>query len=124
MAEPTQPPSRKYPSPRVAWLFVGAALVVAIMTVLLASGIGLWRWTEAFRGSRSIIHADQPTVVRQIQQLQRLETVRYSMEKIISGEHDSPYLPKFLVSDRLLLVVHGEVIGGVDLSELQTNDVA
>jgi hypothetical protein len=93
------------------------------MTVLLASGIGLWRWTEAFRGSRSIIHADQPTVVRQIQQLQRLETVRYSMEKIISGEHDSPYFPKFLVSDRLLLVVHGEVIAGVDLTKIGPSDV-
>jgi hypothetical protein len=67
---------------------------------------------------------NQPTVVRQIQQLQRLETVRYTMDKIIAGERDSAYLPKFLVSDRLLLVVHGEVIGGVDLSALQAGDVA
>ncbi len=58
------------------------------------------------------INVDQPTVVRQIQQLQRLETVNYSMDKIISGEHSNPYLPKFLVGDRLLLVMHGEVIAG------------
>ena len=45
------------------------------------------------------------------------------MDKIISGERDNPYLPRFLVSDRLLLVVHGEVIGGVDLSSLQASDV-
>lgn len=63
-------------------------------------------------------------MVRQIQQLQRLETVRYSVDKIISGERDSAYLPKFLVSDRLLLVVHGEVIGGLDLSRLQSSDVS
>jgi hypothetical protein len=67
---------------------------------------------------------NQPTVVRQIQQLQRLETVRYTMDKIISGERDSAYLPKFLVSDRLLLVVHGEVIGGVDLTKLQPSDIS
>jgi hypothetical protein len=72
----------------------------------------------------SLVHIDQPIVVRQIQQLQRLETVSYSMDKIISGEHDSPYFPKFLVSDRLLLVVHGDVIAGVDLSQLQPQDVS
>lgn len=46
------------------------------------------------------------------------------MDKIISGEHENPYLPKFLAGDRLLLIVHGEVIGGVDLSKLQPNDVS
>jgi len=62
--------------------------------------------------------------VRQIRQLQRLETVNYTMDKIISGEHENPYLPKFLAGDRLLLVVHGEVIGGIDLSKLQPGDVS
>ena len=82
------------------------------------------RLIASLRGGGTVIQASQPTVVRQIQQLQRLETVRYTMDKIISGERDSAYLPKFLVSDRLLLVVHGEVIGGVDLSKLQPSDVA
>jgi Protein of unknown function (DUF4230) len=76
------------------------------------------------RGGRTVVNVDQPTVVRQIQQLQRLETVSYTMDKIISGEHDAPYFPKFLVGDRLLLVVHGEVIGGVNLAKLQPRDVA
>jgi hypothetical protein len=126
MAESIQPPDRKNPAPRMGWLLVGAALALAAATLIvwLATGIGLWRWAEVLRGDRSIIHPDQPTVVRQIQQLQRLETVRYSMEKIISGEHDSPYLPKFLVSDRLLLVVHGEVIAGVDLRKIEPSDVS
>jgi hypothetical protein len=86
-------------------------------------GVRLWPSARVLLRSGSVIHVDQPTVVRQIQQLQRLETVRYSMEKIISGERDSPYLPKFLVSDRLLLVVHGEVIAGVDLRKIGSSDV-
>jgi hypothetical protein len=65
----------------------------------------------------------QPTVVRQIQQLQRLETVSYSMDKIISGDHPNAYLPKFLAGDRLLLVVHGEVVAGINLTGLQPGDV-
>jgi hypothetical protein len=98
------------------------ALFAVGLIIWLATGTGLLSLLRADRGG-TLIHIDQPTVVRQIQQLQRLETVSYTMDKIISGEHDSPYLPKFLVSDRLLLVVHGEVIGGVDLSKLQPADV-
>jgi Protein of unknown function (DUF4230) len=97
-------------------------VVVGGLIVWLISSTGLLR---VFRpNSGSPFRIDQTTVVHQIQQLQRLETVRFSMDKIISGEHDSPYLPKFLVSDRLLLVVHGDVIAGVDLSQLQSQDVS
>jgi Protein of unknown function (DUF4230) len=105
---------------------LGAFLSVALATaaVWFATGVGLVHLLRDARSSRVVIQADQPTVVHQIQQLQRLETIRYTMDKIISGEHESPYLPKFLVSDRLLLVVHGEVIGGVDLTKLQLGDVA
>jgi hypothetical protein len=46
------------------------------------------------------------------------------MDKIITGEHSNPYLPNFLAGDRLLLMVHGEVIGGVDLSRIQPSEVA
>jgi hypothetical protein len=75
------------------------------------------------RGGRTQINVDQPTVVRQIQQLQRLETVSYTMDKIISGEHLNAYLPKFLAGDRLLLVVHGEVVAGINLAGVQPGDV-
>jgi hypothetical protein len=78
---------------------------------------------DLLRAGPTRINVDQPTVVRQIQQLQRLETVSYTMDKIISGERDSPYIPKFLVGDRLLLVVHGEAIAGVNLAKLQPKDV-
>jgi len=111
--------------PGAVWLLAGALFSLAVITLLvwLITGAGLVRLIASLRGGGTVIQATQPTVVRQIQQLQRLETVRYTMDKIISGERDSAYLPKFLVSDRLLLVVHGEVIGGVDLSKLRPSDV-
>jgi hypothetical protein len=98
-------------------------LFVVALVVWLVTGTGLFHLLRSY-ATGSLIHVDQPTVVRQIQQLQRLETVSFSMDKIISGEHDNPYLPKFLVSDRLLLVVHGDVIAGVDLSQLRPQDVS
>jgi hypothetical protein len=89
----------------------------------MVTGLGLFHVLGSLRGGRALINVDQPTVVRQIQKLQRLETVSYTMDKIISGEHANAYLPKFLVGDRLLLVVHGEVVGGINLGALQNGDV-
>lgn len=102
---------------------VVVTMVVGGLIVLLMAGAGLLHILRPFSGAW-LYRIDQPTIVQHIQQLQRLETVRFSMDKIISGERDSPYLPKFLVSDRLLLVVHGDVIAGVDLSQLQPQDVS
>ena len=122
---PTTSPRQGRSVPGVVWLLTGAlfSLAAVTLTVWLVTGAGLVRLISNLRGGGPVI-PNQPTVVRQIQQLQRLETVRYTMDKIFSGERDSAYLPKFLVSDRLLLVVHGEVIGGVDLSKLQPSDVS
>jgi len=47
------------------------------------------------RGGRTQINVDQLTVVPQIQQLHRLETVSYTMDKIISDEHVNAYLRNF-----------------------------
>src|ERR1700723_163494 len=102
-------------------ILLGIVLTIAAIggAVWLSTGVGLWHLLGLFRSGQTSINVSQPTVVRQIQQLQRLETVTYTMDKIISGERDNPYLPKFLAGDRLLLVVHGQVIGGVDLAKVQ-----
>jgi hypothetical protein len=104
---------------------LGAILTVALLGALVwfSTGLGLSHLISDLRGGRTQINVDQPTVVHQIQQLQRLETVNYTMDKIISGEHANAYLPKFLAGDRLLLVVHGEVVAGINLAGLQRGDV-
>ncbi len=94
--------------------------MVAIWTYLGAGLLGMWR--AAFGPSRTVINVSQPTVVHQIRQLKRLETVVYTMEKIVEGERDSGPLPKFLTGDRLLLIVHGEVVAGIDLGGIGPSD--
>ena len=84
----------------------------AAMLLALTAG-----WVVFFRG-QSRADINQPTVVQHIQQLQRLETVVYNMEKIVTGTQDSRFLPRALGGDRLLLIVHGEVTAGVDLAAL------
>jgi uncharacterized protein DUF4230 len=108
----------------VVGIFVGVILTVLMAGALwFSTGFGLRHLMGMLRGEHTLINVDQPTVVRQIQQLQRLETVSYTMDKIISGEHASAYLPQFLVGDRLLLVVHGEVVAGINLASLGPGDV-
>jgi hypothetical protein len=104
---------------------LGAVLTVILIGALvwLSTGLGLLHLLGMLHDGKTKINVDQPTVVHQIQQLQRLETVSYTMDKIISGEHGNDYLPKFLAGDRLLLVVHGEVVGGISLAGLQAGDV-
>ncbi len=119
------PPNR---GSKFAWILgslLGALLATILLGALvwLATGLGLLHLITGLRHRSTQIQVDQPTVVRQIRQLQRLETVSYTVDKIISGEHANAYLPKFLAGDRLLLVVHGEVIGGINLAALQPADV-
>lgn len=98
----------------VVGFFVG--LLLALMLALAAG------WVVFFRGG-SRIDVSQPTVVQQIQQLQRLETVVFSMEKIVTGTQENRFLPRLLAGDRLLLIVHGDVTAGVDLAALDSENV-
>ena len=64
-----------------------------------------------------------PVVVEQIQHLSRLETVVYSLDSVVEGSKTSPVFPDILAADRILLVVHGQSVGGVDLAKLKPEDV-
>jgi uncharacterized protein DUF4230 len=126
--EPTPRGTRRGSRSRHSWVlgaFLGAILTIVLIGAVawLSTGLGLLHLIGNLRGGRTQFNVDQPTVVHQIQQLQRLETVSYTMDKIISGEHGNAYLPKFLAGDRLLLVVHGEVVAGINLAGLQPGDV-
>ncbi len=78
---------------------------------------------SAVTGRTLTIDVSQPTVVDRIQRLQRLETVVYTMDKLVTGAKENPIFPDFLAGDRLLMMVHGEVVAGIDFSNLKPGDV-
>jgi len=78
---------------------------------------------SAVTGRTLSIDVSQPTVVDRIQRLQRLETVIYTMDKLVTGAKENPIFPDFLAGDRLLMMVHGEVVAGIDFSNLKPGDV-
>ncbi len=78
---------------------------------------------SAVTGRTISIDVSQPTVVDRIQRLQRLETVVYTVDKLVTGAKENPFLPDFLTGDRILMMVHGEVVAGIDFSNLKPDDV-
>ncbi len=65
---------------------------------------------------------DPVTIIRSVRSLARLETIQYSVEKIITAEVGQGVFG-FLVGDRLLFVAHGDVIAGIDLEKLAPEDL-
>jgi uncharacterized protein DUF4230 len=115
-------------SMRRRWLggiALGIALGVLAMLVLARQATpSFWSsWAGHLLGRSTQLDVSQPTVVNKIQQLQRLETVVYTMDKVVSGERENAILPDFLTGDRLLMLVHGEVVAGMDFSALKSGDV-
>ncbi|MBI3242086.1 MAG: DUF4230 domain-containing protein [Chloroflexi bacterium] len=61
-------------------------------------------------------------VVISIKALARLETAQFTIEKVIIKEQGQGALGA-LFGDRVILVAHGDVIAGVDLSKMVASDV-
>ncbi len=68
------------------------------------------------------IYPSAATVIEGVQALSRLETASYQMEKVITAESGQGPLG-FLFGDKLLLIAHGDIVAGVDLSYIGPNDV-
>lgn len=126
MAESELASARKPSSYAVGLVF---GLITGALVALLAAALAghatsgpLARIWSAITGRNTVIMS-QGSVVERIQRLQRMETVVYNMDKIVSGERSNPFLPDFLTGDRMLMIVHGQVIAGVDFSQLRPSDV-
>jgi hypothetical protein len=65
---------------------------------------------------------DPVTIVSKVRTLARLETIQYSIEKVITAETGQELFGS-LFGDRLLFVAHGVVIAGVDLEKLSPQDL-
>ncbi len=65
---------------------------------------------------------DPVTYINEVRALARLETIQYSIEKVITAEQGQGFFG-FLVGDRLLFVAHGVVIAGIDMEKLQPEDL-
>lgn len=115
-------------------LVVGLLIIAALTGWALVSSVrqgvqsitgpsnGIATEVVAIFSPTATIYPDSVTVVRSVQSLARLESVQYSIEKVIRAETGQGIFGP-LLGDRLLFVAHGDVIAGVDLAKLGPNDV-
>jgi hypothetical protein len=65
---------------------------------------------------------DPVTYINEVRALARLETIQYSIEKVITGETGGGTF-QTLFGDKILFVGHGTVIAGIDMEKLQPEDM-
>jgi len=65
---------------------------------------------------------DPATYINEIRALARLETIQYSVEKVITGEMGGGTFST-LFGDKILFVGHGTVIAGIDMDKLQPENM-
>ena len=123
-SQPARTRSRLIPAILIT-LLVGVLSGFAVLAMFLhLAKRGIWdRVALAVSGRTLRIDTSQPTVVEQVRRLSRLESVSYTMDQMVAGDRENRVLPAFLTGDKILLEVHGEAIAGVDLGQLDGNDV-
>lgn len=129
------PPQIEGPPPAqqrsvLPWILLALLLIpligCLIFTVVTVGGatraIDLVR--NVLEGGEIMVIDRQPAVITQMRELGRLESASYTVEKVLEGGVDQGNdLLNLLLGDRLLFIAHGEVIAGVDLTELADKDV-
>ncbi len=88
-------------------------LVLILITVLYFVGRSILKSPEYRFGP------DRAAIIKQIETLSRFETTSFSVDKIIEVSTDYDKLREFFFGDKLLLVAHGKVIAGLDLSTMK-----
>ena len=102
------------------FLFVGGILNSSLKPVSETSS-RISTEISSFLNPTATIIPDPVTIINRIRPLARLETIEYTLEKVITAEEGQELIAK-LFGDRLLLVAHGTVIAGVDLSKLEAKN--
>ncbi|QHN02135.1 DUF4230 domain-containing protein [Granulicella sp. WH15] len=102
-------------------LLLGAASLVVFLRNATSGPMA--RIASLVIGRTSSFDTSVPAVVQKIQRLNRLETVVYSLDTVVEGNRSSAIFPDLLAGDRLLMVVHGQSIAGIDLAKLKPEDV-
>jgi len=95
-----------------------SAGIALVTSVLLLSFAGYFVYRHATGGAVVESVWSAPAVLTQIKQLNELVTVRYSIQRVVGlKEQHQP-----LGEESILLLVEGEVLAGIDLNGLGTND--
>ncbi|CAN5180017.1 hypothetical protein BH09PAT2_BH09PAT2_08920 [soil metagenome] len=95
---------------------IGLVAVLILITIIVIYFVS--------RRSDSRVNVSRTAVITELRELNRLETASFTIEKIVDAKTASNgRIQDFLFGDKLLLIAHGEVIAGIDLSKLQESNI-
>ncbi len=83
---------------------------------------GLATQVSQFLNPTPTVLPDPVTIIRDVRTIARLETIQYSVEKVVTADRGQGNL-EFLFGDQLIFVAHGVVIAGIDLDEIGEDDL-
>ena len=105
----------------------GAAGALLIVAASVAASVAATTYTARPAPSASAtttVVRPTPNVLRSVQELARLESVTFHMERVIDLRDEQEHAFGLVhAEDSILLVAVGEVIAGVDLAALRPEDV-
>ncbi len=117
-----------------ATLYVVLGTLAAIAIILfffnnMLSGVGSFfsgtgQMPALIASPTPTISVNGPAVVQRIQSLSRLETTSYTIEQVIEAGVSGNLVENLLFGDKLLLIARGKVTAGLDLSQMQLQDVS
>lgn len=87
--------------------------------------LALLAWFFIFKSNNGfVIKSNSAAVVKEMRSLERLETASFTIEKVIdAGTPENNVFQQFLFGNRILLIAHGQVIAGFDLSRFSDKDL-
>jgi hypothetical protein len=102
-------------------LLLGAAALVFFLHRATTGPMA--RIATLLSGRATSFDTSVPGVVEKLQRMSRMETVVYSLDTAVEGQHSNPVLPDLSSGDRLLMIIHGQSIAGIDLGQLKPEEV-
>lgn len=98
-------------------------VAVTFLTTVLIVLVGIVLLRVFNKEADFFVDKSHTAVVHEIVQLNRLESAQFTIEKVIDAQTSGGAFRQFLFGDQILLIAHGEVIAGVDLSQINDSDV-
>lgn len=95
-------------------------ITIGLVLVLVVGGVLIFK---SFMNPGFFVNRDRTAVITQIKQLNRLETSVFTIEKVIDAGTSGNEFQNFLFGDKILLIAHGKVVAGVDLSKMNDTDI-
>lgn len=124
-----------HPIWKIIMIVIAALLVFSLFTVWVIRDTTLKVVSPLTNASQSLstqvaavlhptptILPDPVTIIHEVRSLARLETISYSVEKVIRAENGQQVF-NFLFGDKLIFVAHGYVIAGIDLAKMESENL-